>query len=79
MKVVTKLERVREALLKNDDIESVRFNAEANPFISSQIIVKYKNGLTKVYTFGYNDTPKRWVKAYNKYCERKEVEKDRYK
>ena len=76
MKVTTKLERVREALLKNDDIESVRFNAEVNPFISSQIIVKYKNGLTKVYPFGYNDTPKGWVKAYNKYWARKEVENE---
>ena len=76
MKVTTKLERVKESLLKNDNIESVWFDAKEHPFLSSQIIVKYKNGLTKAYTFGYNDTPKGWVKAYNKYCERKEVEKD---
>lgn len=76
MKIETKLEKIYHALIKKDDIEKIEYEAKDHPFLDSRIRIFYKNGEVEILRFDYYSSPTEFIKNYNNYRARKEVEND---
>lgn len=78
MRIETKLEKVKSALMENKDIEKIEIEPKDHPFLTSSIRIYYKSGLMEIYHPSYYFSPITFIRNYFRYYEEEGKAKNEY-